>query len=307
MCQAVITKFQKVHGDKFDYSKVSYSTAKTKVIVACKEHGDFLITPNSHLCGSGCPKCIGRGYTVQEKLERFIDFGNKIHNNRYDYSQVIITDKKFKIICPDHGAFLQSNAGHITNKSGCPICGHTTVGQKKQLGKDAFIEKANATHNNRYTYDNTVYKGAHRKVSITCKTHGEFSITPANHWSNGVGCPSCFNSNPSKGEVIIYNWLVEHNILFESQKSFPDLYYKSKKGRLKYDFFIPSQNLLIEFDGEYHYNPISFSKLISADDQLALTQIRDKLKTEYAVNNGFKLLRIRFDDNIINMITSTLV
>ena len=307
MCQAVITKFQKVHGDKFDYSKVSYSTAKTRVIVACKEHGDFLITPNNHLSGYGCPKCVGRGFTKEENLSRFIHDAHKIHNNKYDYSLVDLSDQKLIIICPIHGKFTQSKIGHITNKSGCPQCGIIQKGLSCRLSKDAFIEKANATHNNRYTYDNTVYKGAHKKVSITCKTHGEFAVTPANHWSNGIGCPSCFNSNPSKGEVIIYDWLTEHNIPFESQKSFPDLYYKSKKGRLKYDFFIPSQNLLIEFDGEYHYNPISFSKIISADDQLALTQIRDKLKTEYATNNGFKLLRIRFDDNILNIMETTLV
>ena len=130
----------------------------------------------------------------------------------------------------------------------------------------------------------------------------DFSITPANHWSNGVGCPSCFNSNPSKGEVKIYDWLTKHNIRFEFQKSFPDLYYKSKNGRLKYDFYIPDQNLLIEFDGEYHYNPISFSKFISGDDQLALTQIRDKLKTEYAAKNNFNLLRIRFDEDILDLL-----
>ena len=304
MCQEIITKFGKVHGNKFDYSKVSYSTAKTKVIVVCKQHGDFLITPNSHLCGSGCPKCVGRGYTVQEKLERFINSGNKIHNNKYDYSQVVITDKKFKIGCPDHGIFLQSNTGHITNKSGCPQCGYNSNGQKKQLGKDAFVEKANATHNNRYTYNNVVYYGAHKKVDVTCTTHGDFAITPANHWSNGVGCPSCFNSNPSKGEVKIYNWLTEHNINFEFQKTFPDLYYKSKNGRLKYDFYIPHLRLLVEFDGEYHHNPISFSKLISGEDQLLLTQIRDNLKTEYAKNNNYRLLRIRYDDNIVDILNS---
>jgi hypothetical protein len=304
MSQQVITKFQKVHGDKFDYSKVSYSTAKTKIVVICKIHGDFLITPNNHLSGYGCPKCRGRGFTDQEKLERFIDAGNAIHNNKYDYSKVNMSDVKLNIACPIHGNFLQLYRAHITNKSGCLQCGYESNSQMARLGKDAFVEKANTAHNNKYTYDNVVYEGAHKKVSITCPTHGDFSVTPANHWSNGVGCPSCFNSNPSKGEVKIHEWLIKHNIPFEFQKSFPDLYYKSKKGRLKYDFYITHLNLLIEFDGEYHYSPISFSKLISGTDQLALTQIRDNLKTEYAKKNDYKLLRIRFDDNVIGVLES---
>lgn len=300
--QQIIAKFQQVHGDKFGYSNVTYTNAKTKVIVTCQEHGDFLVTPNNHLTGYGCPKCCGRGFTPTEQLENFIKDGHRIHNNKYDYSLVNITDKQLTIICPIHGNFKQLRRAHITNKSGCPECGKLTAHAKNRLPKDEFIKKANETHNNRYTYDNVVYQGAHKKVNITCPTHGDFSITPANHWSNGVGCPSCFNSNPSKGEVKIYDWLTTHNIHFEFQKSFPDLYYKSKNGRLKYDFYIPDQNLLIEFDGEYHYNPISFSKLITGADQLVLTQTRDRLKTEYAEKNGYRLLRIRYDDNILSML-----
>ena len=297
--QPILAKFQKVHGDKFDYSKVVYHTAKTKVIVGCKIHGDFLVTPNNHLSGNGCPKCLGRGFTPAEQLKNFIKDGHRIHNNKYDYSLVNINDKQLTIICPIHGEFKQLRRAHITNKSGCPECGKIVATDKNRLSKDEFIKKANETHNNRYTYDNVIYQGSHKKVNVTCPTHGDFSVTPANHRSKGVGCPSCFNSNPSKGEVKIYDWLTKHNIHFEFQKSFPDLYYKSKNGRLKYDFYIPDLTLLIEFDGEYHYNPISFSKLITGADQLILTQTRDQLKTEYAEKHGYRLLRIRYDDDII--------
>jgi very-short-patch-repair endonuclease len=307
MCQAVISKFQKVHGNKFDYSKVLYSTAKTKVIVTCNEHGDFLITPNNHLSGYGCLKCSGRGFTKEENLSRFINNGHKIHNNKYDYSLVDISAKKLIIICPIHGEFTQTKIGHITNKSGCPLCGKDIAANKTQLGNSRFIEKANKTHNGQYSYNNVIYVNAHKKVNVTCSIHGDFSVTPVNHWSNGVGCPSCSNSNPSKGEVIVKNWLVKHNIHFEYQKTFNNLYYKSKKGRLKYDFFIPNQNLLIEFDGEYHFRPISFSKLISGVDQLALTQIRDNIKAEYAATNGFKLLRIRFNEDIISKLETAVM
>jgi Zn finger protein HypA/HybF involved in hydrogenase expression len=297
-CQTVLDKFRKIHGDKFDYSKVIYHTAKTKVVVTCKEHGDFLVTPNNHLLGNGCPKCRGRGFTEQEKLVQFITQGHKIHNSKYDYSKVVITDPKLTIICPVHGEFSQLRRAHIINKSGCPDCGVATTRIKNTLTKEEFIQKAERTHNNRYTYDNVIYEGAHKKVNITCTTHGDFTVTPANHWSNGIGCPSCFNSNPSKGEVKIMNWLSNNGITAESQKTFPDLYYKAKNGRLRYDFYVPHINLLIEFDGEYHYNPISFSKLITGQEQLKLTQVRDHLKTEYANKNGYKLLRIRYDDDI---------
>jgi membrane carboxypeptidase/penicillin-binding protein len=47
----------KIHGDKYDYSKVNYIKNKSKIIIICKRHGEFKQTPNSHLSGMGCFKC----------------------------------------------------------------------------------------------------------------------------------------------------------------------------------------------------------------------------------------------------------
>ena len=52
-----IQKAKKIHGDKYDYSKVEYKNNKTKVCIICKEHGIFYQTPNDHLDGCGCPIC----------------------------------------------------------------------------------------------------------------------------------------------------------------------------------------------------------------------------------------------------------
>lgn len=37
-----IQKAIQVHGNKYDYSKIEYINAKTKIIIICKEHGEFL-------------------------------------------------------------------------------------------------------------------------------------------------------------------------------------------------------------------------------------------------------------------------
>lgn len=50
-------KSRKVHGDKYDYSKVKYVDSYTKVIVVCPMHGEFCQTPSNHLLGSGCYGC----------------------------------------------------------------------------------------------------------------------------------------------------------------------------------------------------------------------------------------------------------
>lgn len=300
--EEAIQKFAQKHGNKFDYSKVEYINAKTKIIVVCKLHGDFLITPNNHLSGYGCNKCSGRGFTAQEKLANFLQQAEKIHGNKYDYSKVDITAAKLLIICKIHGEFIQSKLNHITGKNGCPACANINRGLAKMLPVEKFIEKAKASHGDRYDYSLVNYLGAHKKVKIICKNHGIFEVTPANHWSNKVGCPSCFRTSSSKGEVTIRDWLVINKIEYECQKTFKDLFYLNSKSKLKYDFYLPTLNTLIEYDGEYHYNPISYGSSILPEDQLAITQSRDKIKTEYAERNDYVLLRIRYDDDIISVL-----
>ena len=52
-----IEKARKVHGDKYNYSKVEYKDSHTKVSIICPIHGEFSQTPNNHLNGQQCPFC----------------------------------------------------------------------------------------------------------------------------------------------------------------------------------------------------------------------------------------------------------
>jgi hypothetical protein len=48
MTELFIEKSKLVHGDIYDYSKVDYKNANTKIIIICKEHGEFYKTPSKH-------------------------------------------------------------------------------------------------------------------------------------------------------------------------------------------------------------------------------------------------------------------
>ncbi len=52
-----IAKAKRVHGDKYDYSLVSYETTELPVKIVCPAHGEFEQKPHSHLSASGCRKC----------------------------------------------------------------------------------------------------------------------------------------------------------------------------------------------------------------------------------------------------------
>jgi len=61
-----IEQFINFHGDRYDYSKVTdFKNCKEKVIVICKQHGEFLISPDNHSRGKGCPLCGKKGYQPQ--------------------------------------------------------------------------------------------------------------------------------------------------------------------------------------------------------------------------------------------------
>ena len=98
--------FIKKHGDRYDYSKVIYKDNRTKVEIVCSEHGSFFIKPNAHITQKqGCRKC---GFFKVTNNEEFILESNKLHNNKYDYSNINYENshKKVKIICSNHGHLL---------------------------------------------------------------------------------------------------------------------------------------------------------------------------------------------------------
>ncbi len=120
-----IEKAKLIHGDKYDYSKSEYVNAKEKLIIICKEHGEFLQNANNHLNGQGCPECgiINTGNFKRGNQEDIIQRFITVHNDKYDYSLVNYThfEKKVEIICPLHGTFLQTSASHLSG-NGCRGC-----------------------------------------------------------------------------------------------------------------------------------------------------------------------------------------
>ena len=52
-----IKRANEVHNNKYDYSKLVYTGCYNKVCIICPKHGEFWQVANSHLRGSGCPKC----------------------------------------------------------------------------------------------------------------------------------------------------------------------------------------------------------------------------------------------------------
>lgn len=110
----------KVHGEKFDYSKVDYKNNYTKVCIICPKHGEFFQKPNDHLCGKGCPKCYGRNKTTEE----WISEAKLVYpEGKYTFEKTKYVNARSKLIvtCVEHGEFLTS-AHDFLRGHGCPVC-----------------------------------------------------------------------------------------------------------------------------------------------------------------------------------------
>lgn len=206
-----IIKANKIHKNKYLYNNVEYYNWQKKVLITCQEHGDFLQSPNTHLSGSGCPKCAKKHKNKEEiknikkentriiKQNEFIKFAKKIHYNKYDYSKVEYqrANKKVIIICNKHGEFEQT-PHHHKNGNGCPSCSYeNSFGQK--MNTDQFISESIKRHGNLYDYSKSNYIGYKEKVTIICQKHGEFKQIPRYH-VNGGGCPKCNIGKHGRGK-----------------------------------------------------------------------------------------------------------
>ena len=281
-----ILKAKEIHNNKYDYSLVEYKNSKNKIKIICPEHGIFEQLPKSHLEGQKCPKCN----IITSEI--FIRKAKKIHGDKYDYSLVEYKNNntKVKIICLKHGVFEQSPSNHINSKNNCPKCSSSL------LTTDDFIKKAKEIHNNKYDYSLVEYKNNRTKIKIICPKHGIFEQKPNAHL-NKQGCPLC---NESKGERIIKNYLKENNVSFKRQKTFDDCKYKYT---LKFDFYLLDYNICIEYDGEQHFKSVEYFGGINTFNDI---KIKDKIKNDYCKNNNIKIVRIKYNENIIEKLTDLL-
>ena len=210
------TRSIKIHGNKYDYSKVDYINNSTEVEIVCPKHGMFFQQPQYHMNGSGCPKCsiIEQHEKQKKSINDFIRDSIKVHGDLYDYSKVDFIDTKSKviIICKKHGEFLQSPNNHERG-NGCPNCNSS----KGELFISQYLKEYNIEFIQQHTFD-----GLKLKRNLKC----DFFL-------------------PNHNVVIEYNG-IQH---YESREQFggeKGLKRTQKSDKLKRDYCIENGICLLE-------------------------------------------------------------
>lgn len=102
----------------------------------------------------------------------------------------------------------------------------------------------------------------------------------------------------SAGEKEIRYFLIKNNIIFEEQKRFRTCI---DKKMLPFDFYIPAHKILIEFDGAQHFFPVD---IFGGESGLIDRKRKDKIKTNWAKEHQFNLVRIRYDVNLQDVLNN---
>lgn len=282
--QSFIDAANSIHKNKYDYSKVNYTTNKIPVVIICSEHGEFFQAAGDHLKGYGCSKCSGK---YKPNTKEWIKKAQEIHDNRYDYSKVNYIDNKIpvEVICQIHGSFYPIPNNHILHQSGCPKCNDVSKSLLYRKTTEQFIIDAINVHGIYYNYDKVNYLNKIKKVIIICPIHGEFKQSPGGHLA-GAGCPKCQLKNQTK-------------LLNKLEKSFKDLEIlwensPSWLGRQRFDIYFSKYNIAVEYNGQQHYVPV---KRFGGEIQFLKTKELDELKRQKCKDNDCVLFEVKYDYN----------
>jgi len=288
----VIEKF----GDIFDLSRVDYIGRDNKVIVGCSKHGWQDITPQMLMKNKyGCGVC-GHDAKTYTTLE-WETIARSIHGDKYDYPDgdyYINSNTKILIYCPVHDYYFdQSPDKHIgKQQQGCHKCAG------KKLTNEERIETYQEIHGDRYGYTLVEYEKNTIKIKIECYDHGIFEQTPAAHLRGSV-CPKC---NDSIGERKVFKYLENLDIMFVQQFRYNDC--RGDSNPLPFDFYLPKHNILIEYDGRQHYEYIPTLFHRKGYWQFEKQQRYDKIKTDYCITNDILLIRIRYDEDVTEVLSN---
>ena len=210
-----------------------------------------------------------------------------------------------KIICKcDCGKFTaiatQSFKNETTKSCGC-YNRELRIELGRQVGKLPKAGKDYTTTMNPYYIfikqtDKQDKEGSFYWIAQCRKCGKEYEVIPSQLISEtrrkGNNPCECWKRT-SKGVLRIQQLLEENEIHYIQEYKFKGCV--SPKGNpLKFDFYLPEYNIVIEYDGEQHFYPTTFGGNKSGEERLKENQEYDNIKNEYCKENGIQLIRIPY-------------
>lgn len=269
-----------------------YKNDGTKVLCKCRvDNHEWKATPNNLLQGYGCPKC-GELRSIKLRTRKHSEFIEelKIINPNIDVlSKYSRSDKRIKLRCKIDNYEWEARASSLFHGQGCPKCGIARSTKVRTKTHDEFVEELYKVNPDVEVLEK--YKRNNARIKFRCKIDGNEWETSPISLLIGTGCPSC---NSSKGEKQVEEYLKENLIPYKAQHTFNGCRYKKE---LPFDFYIPTLNIAIEYDGIQHFEPV---EIFGGRESFELQMVKDNIKNTYCKDKGIKLIRIPYTTEDVN-------
>lgn len=184
--------------------------------------------------------------------EQFIEKARVVHGQKFDYSLVEYKNSKTKvrIICHEHGEFLQAPFTHLSG-SECPNCAYGTIVtrlQKDRLSQEEFLRRCAAVN---LEFLGDKYEGKRGKVKVKCQVHGEF-IVGARNIIQGHGCRKCAGAANGAAKR-----LSEEEFYMRVLEAHGDRYDYSQ---VKYEYGSKNITIICKIHGKFRQTPCNHAK-----------------------------------------------
>ena len=191
--------------------------------------------------------------------------------------------KRWYCTCPVCNEIFIVSSQHLRDKKNpISMCSNCSRKQFNDLSGKQF---------GRLTVLSRDWNSKTKRIRYMCECEcGSIVSVQENHLTSGK-IQSC-GCMMSSGEEYIGTFLSQHNINFEKQKQFNDCKYKRC---LKFDFYIPAINTVIEYQGIQHFEPVEFF-----GGEIAFQELkkRDKIKQEYCNAHCIHYIAIAYNEDI---------
>jgi len=153
-------------------------------------------------------------------------------------------------------------------------------------------------HGDNLDFSLAKFDKARTKVEVICLVaddHPNFWASTNNLLRNR-GCSYC---KLSYGERKVSRWLYYNKIKYDTEWKGHGLRSEyHNKVLLRIDFHLPNHKIVIEFDGPQHERPVTFGKMTQEEAKEAFIRLKrnDKRKNEWAKSNGYKMIRINYNE-----------
>ena len=263
-----------------------YINMRTKTYHYCNKHKvEFETTPDNALRGRGCSECGKEKYHASRArtTNEYISLVKDINPDIEVLGEYVSNSTPILHRCRKHNVEWNAIPYGILSGGGCQECKCEKIADSKRKTHEQYVEELKEVNPDVEVIEK--YIDCDTPILHKCKKDGyEWRIRPANLLI-GYNCPVC---GESRGERKIRHWLEKNNISYIYQHKYEDC---KDVNPLPFDFYLPTYNILIEYDGEQHFKPIEY---FGGQEKFELQQKHDKIKNEYCEKNNIPLLRIPY-------------